>query len=51
MEERFIKQTPEDVSAEDFCAPYEGKQKQECIFYYEKWFEEEEKKEQVAEKK
>ncbi len=51
MDEKIIKQTPKDVNAEDFCEPYEGEQKEECIFYYERWFEEEEKNEEAGEKK
>ncbi len=50
MENEIIRKPERDVSMEDFCEPYEGEQKEECIYYYEKWFDEEEKQEQSGEK-
>ena len=37
--------------AEDFCEPFRGEQKEECVNYYEKWIDKEEEQKQADEQK
>ena len=37
--------------AQDFCGPFQGEQKEDCVMYYEKWIEREENKKQTDEQK
>ena len=50
MENEMINDTQRDLPVEDFCEPYEGKQKKECVDYFERWFEEAEDKRRSGEK-
>ncbi len=50
MEEKVIKETPRDVSPRTFASHMKASKKRNAFLYYEKWFEEEDKKEQTGEK-
>jgi TorA maturation chaperone TorD len=37
--------------AEEFCEPFQGEQKEECVTYYEEWIDKEEEQKQTGEQK
>ena len=53
MEDQDLLRNLQRELAEDYCEPFRGEQKEECVNYYEKWISKEEgdRSEEEPEKK
>ncbi len=51
MEDQDLLRNLQRELAEDYCEPFRGEQKEECVDYYEKWINKEEELKQTDEQK
>jgi hypothetical protein len=49
MKDQDVLENLQKELVEDFCGPFQGKQKEECVNYYKEWIGKEEKQEQTGE--
>ncbi len=51
MEDQDLLRNLQRELPEDYCEPFRGEQKEECVNYYEKWISKEEEQKQTDEQK